>query len=83
MPRASKSKPLSAALDSKGTYMAAVDGVLGSGAAMREGHVSENSDTSPVSVDASAYSRGFGISDGLCSCARCLRKSAPFTSDYR
>ncbi|DBA71402.1 TPA: hypothetical protein ACH3X2_011205 [Trebouxia sp. C0005] len=83
MPRASKSKPLSAALDLKSTYMATVDEVLGSGATMREGHVSENSDTSPVSVDASAYSRGFGTSDGLCSCARCLRKSAPFTSDYR
>ncbi|DBA87580.1 hypothetical protein WJX77_006083 [Trebouxia sp. C0004] len=83
MPRASRSKPPAAALDLKSTSMAAADGALDSGATVREGHVSENSDTSPVSVDASAYSRGFGTSDGLCSCARCLRKSAPFTSDYR
>ena len=63
--------------------MAAADSVLAPGTVTREGHVSENSDASPVSVDASSYSRGFGTGDGLCSCARCLRKSAPFTSDYR
>ena len=81
MPRPIKSKVTASAMDAA-SLMAPEEVGFGASTVSKDGHVSECSDASPLSVEI-PLARGFGTGEGMCSCARCLRKSAPFTTDYR
>lgn len=83
MPRPSKPSAQTIATDAIRTGMATFEANgygLMPNAADKDGHVSESGETTISAMD---YAQGFGTGNGLCSCYRCLRKSAPSTTDYK
>lgn len=76
MPRPVKTSSQNAASDAK-QFMAAFEAAAMPGTAEKDGHVSESD------VSAEVFAQGFGSGNGMCSCFRCLRKSAPSTTDYK
>ena len=83
MPRPGKPSSQSLSSDASRAVMASFEAnhPFVPNSAEKDGHVSESGETSVSSMDYPG--RGFGTGNGLCSCYRCLRKSAPSTTDYK
>ena len=87
MPRPGKPSSQSFSSDASRAVMASFEASYGTNypfvpnSTEKDGHVSESGETSVSSMDYPG--RGFGTGNGLCSCYRCLRKSAPSTTDYK